>query len=137
MASVRSVFSSGGPRDRATAIYDINKHLGFQRTGSKIRKALDTALLASVRRGVIRNDGQLLHPDCRAIEDYSRDYLIQYLLADMGRTWWDQDYVIRATAYYLGFRRTGPAIHAALKATIATAIRRGLLERDGDKIRKR
>jgi hypothetical protein len=97
---------------------------------------LDTALRAAVRRGVVRNDGSLLHPECRNIEDYARDYLVQYLLAVMGRTWWEQEEAIQWTAYYLGFRRAGSTIRETLKATIATAIRRGLVERAGTAIRR-
>ncbi len=136
MAAVRLAFSSGGPRDRDTAIHDVADTLTFRRVGSKIRETLDSALRTAVRRGIVRNDGQLLHPDCRTIEDYDRDYLVQYLLAVIERTWWEQEDAIRCTANYLGFQRTGSTIHDTLKNTIATAIRRGLVERNGTMIRR-
>lgn len=43
---------------------------------------------------------------------------------------------IRAAARHLGFKRTGSLIRDAFKSAINGAIRRGLLEYDGQLIRK-
>ena len=69
--------------------------------------------------------------DCRAIDDYPLDLLVEYLLAAMGGSWWERAEAVTATARHLGFRRTGKNIVAALKPAINAAVRRGLLERDG------
>lgn len=90
-----------------------------------------------MRRGIIANERGLLEIDCRTIDDYPCDLLIEYLLAAMGGTWFDRSDAMRAAARHLGFRRTGKNIVAVLKSAINAAIRRGLLERGGPKsIRK-
>jgi hypothetical protein len=43
---------------------------------------------------------------------------------------------IRAAARHLGYQRTGKKIQAAFNLTIRTALRRGLLERDGQNLRR-
>ena len=99
--------------------------------GFHIREVLDDHLRTAVRRGIVAGDRGLLEFDCRAIDDYSRDLLVEYLLAAMGASWWERADAMTATARHLGFRRTGKNIVAALKSAINAALRRGLLERDG------
>jgi hypothetical protein len=71
----------------------------------------------------------------RKISDYSGDELISALLKGMGKKWWIRDDAIRVAAHRLGFRRTGSQIREAFRSAITGAIRRGLLEYDGDYIR--
>jgi hypothetical protein len=73
---------------------------------------------------------------CRGIPDYTRDHLIRMLMADLGTSWWERDELMRSTARYLGFRRTGSEIKKTLKSAINGAIRRGLLEYEGTRVRK-
>jgi len=54
----------------------------------------------------------------------------------MGKKWWTRDDAIRAAAHRLGFRRTGRQIRDAFKSAITGAIRLGLLEHNGDSIRR-
>jgi len=131
LAIIREVFSSGGARDREQAIREVAEALGYRRLGSHIREAVGDHLRTAVRRGIIVNDRGLLESDCRAIHDYPRDLLVEYLLAAMGGGWWERADAITATARHLGFRRTGKNVMAALKSAINAAVRRGLLERDG------
>ena len=72
----------------------------------------------------------------RKIGDYSRDELIAVLLKGIGKKWWTRDDAIRAASNRLGFRRTGSQIRDAFKSAITGAIRRGLMEYDGDYIRR-
>ncbi len=137
MATIRDVFSSGGPRGRDQALRDVAEALGYQRTGSRIRAALDREIQTAVRRGILDNRGGQLSLLCRTIDQYTRDHLVAMLLAAMGGTWWARDEAIVAAARHLGFRRTGQNLHAAFRSAINAAIRRGLLERDGgDQIRR-
>ena len=131
MAAFRQVFTDGAERDRDEAIREVARALGYARTGSTIRDTLDGQMRAAVRRGIIYCDNSVYAIDCRHIDDYTRDDLIDYLLAAMGRIWWDRDVAVTAAARYLGFRRTGKKIQAAFKSVINAAIRRKLLERDG------
>jgi hypothetical protein len=85
---------------------------------------------------VIVNQRGWLSLATRNINDYSRDDLIDALLAAMGNRWQERDEAIRAAARHLGFTRTGAAIQRAFKSAINGAIRRGWLESDKGLIRK-
>lgn len=136
VAAVRAAFSSGGARDRKTAIRDVARELQYSRVTPRVEKAVDKALRAAVHRGVIRKDGPFLQSDCRFIKDYSRDALVKHLLEAVGRSWWGRGEAAYWTAWHLGYRRVSASMYATLKSAITTAVRRGLLERDGDRIRK-
>ena len=90
----------------------------------------------ATKRRIIRKTGAAWTLDCRSINDYGRDDLIQALLNAMGRPWVEREDAIRAAARHLGFRRTGRQIRDAFKSAINGAIRRGLLESDGKLIRR-
>ena len=70
------------------------------------------------------------------INAYTREELISHLLTAMGRKWWAREDAIRAAARRLGYARTGSCIRDAFKFAVNGAIRRGLLEYDGQLIRK-
>lgn len=137
LAVVREVFGAGGHRDRDTAIRDVAHALGYRRVGKRIRETLDNDLRTAVRRGILENGPDGLALLCRHVDEYETDHLIAMLLAAMGTTWWDEDDAIRATARHLGYRRAGRKIVAAMESAIRTAIRRGVLERDGDCLRRK
>lgn len=137
LAVIRQVFADGARRDRATAIRDVAHALGYHRTGARIQDVLDTDLLTAVRRGILENERGELRLVCRSAGDYTLDHRVEMLLAAMGGSWQTRDEAITAAARHLGFRRTGPAIRAALKSAINARLRRGRLESDGaDLIRK-
>ena len=136
MAVIRDVFESGGPRDRDTAIRDVAPALGYRRVGARVDEALKKHLRTAVLRGILESDQGELSLLCRTIDGYERDRLVDTLLAAMGSTWWEQSEAIRAAARHLGFRRTGKKIQQAFKSAINGAIRRGLLERDGENLRR-
>ncbi|MBA3569106.1 MAG: hypothetical protein H0W28_07130 [Pyrinomonadaceae bacterium] len=54
----------------------------------------------------------------------------------MSRKWWTRDDAIRAGTHRLGLRRVGRRVTAGFKSAINGAIRRGLLEYDGQLIRQ-
>lgn len=137
IAVLREIFASGLALERAEAMRQTASALGFARTGERIAAAIDSALVAAVKRGVLKNERGMLSLDCRTIHDYPRELLTNALLAAMGRAWIERDEAIKAAARHLGFRRTGSAIRDAFKSVINGAIRRGLLEYDGALIRKR
>ena len=136
VAAIREVFAQNSELDRDSAIREVARTLGFGRTGSRITEAIDSALIAAAKRGVIQNNRGDLSLLTRNIGDYSRDELINTLLSVMGVAWWEREEAIRAATRHLGFRRTGSAIRDAFKSAINGAIRRGLLERDGELIRR-
>lgn len=136
MGAVRDLFSDGAERDRETALRDLAAALGYQRLGPRIRETLDNDLRTAVRRGILDNAPHGLRLLCRSVGEYTREHLVRMLMSDIADGWLDRDTLIRDTARYLGFRRTGSEIRKALKSAINGAIRRGLLEYEGDRVRK-
>ncbi|MGE0883662.1 MAG: hypothetical protein AB7P14_08970 [Blastocatellales bacterium] len=136
IAAIRDVFEEHAELDRDAATREVARKLGFARTGNRVAEAIDLALIAAVKRGVIKNERGWLSLDCRDIGDYPRELLTEMLLAAMGRGWTERDEAVIAATRHLGFRRTGAAIKKAFKSIINGAIRRGLLEYDGSLIRK-
>ena len=136
MAAIREVFSAGRSRTRQQAIKELSTALGYSRAGSRIVESLDGDLRAAVRRGILENDSDGLRLLCRTITDYTREFLVEQLIAGMGTTWWNRGDLIEGTARWLGFRRTGPVIRDTLKAAINSAIRRGKLESNGPSVRR-
>lgn len=136
MAVVRDVFAAGGARDREEAIRDIARALGYGRVGGRIEETLDNDIRTAVRRGILENTPEGLRLLCRDITQYQREFLIEQLLAGMGSTWWEREQLIDGTARFLGFRRTGPVIRDTLKSAINGAIRRGMLEHEGTRVRR-
>jgi hypothetical protein len=133
MAAIRQVFSDAAARDRETAMRDIARELGFDRTGNRIQERLNGELIAAARRMIIENNKGDLTLSSRTIEDYSREYLKTLFLSDMGYTWWDREDAINRAARYLGFTRTGVRIYDSFKSIINGLIREGKLESDPDK----
>ncbi|WP_442485604.1 hypothetical protein [Aeoliella sp. SH292] len=111
--------------------------LAAERLGKRVVGFLVLHLRTAVRRGIIYHEAGEFHPDCCTIRDYSRDDLVSYLAAALGRTWHTRDQAATTLARYLGFRRTGRHIHAATKSAINAGLRRGVLERDGPHLVRR
>lgn len=131
MATVRELFLDEQTRNRNDAVRDIARALGYRRVGSTISEVLSNDIRTAVRRGILDNTGGQLSLMCRSIDQYSRDHLVEMLLAAMGAGWWDREDAIVAATRHLGFRRTGANIRAAFKSAINAALRRGLIEADG------
>lgn len=89
-----------------------------------------------MHREILVNTHEGLRLLSRSIEDYTRDVLIEQLQAGMDTAWWEREDLIHSTTRWLGFRKTGPVIRKALKSAINGAIRRGLLEYEGSRVRR-
>jgi len=137
LATIRELFSAGGPRGREDAIRDVAHALGYGRVGSRIHKVVGIDLQTAVRRGILENVGGRYSLLCRTIGDYTLDHLVEMLTAAMGPEWQRRDQATTAAARHLGFRRTGQRIQAAFKSAINAAIRRGLVECDGPRLVRR
>ena len=131
MAVIREVFLDGPARSRDDAVRDIARALGYQRVGSTISEILGNDIRTAVRRGILDNASGQFTLLCRTIDRYTRDHLIDILLAALGQGWCEREEAIASAARHLGFRRTGSKIRIALMSAINGAIRRGLLEKDG------
>jgi SOS-response transcriptional repressor LexA len=134
---IRQVFGDGVPRSRDAAIRELARALGYSRTGSRVSKVLDNALVTAVRRGVLANVGGDLRPEARRIDEYDRDFLKSQFLASLdGRAWKDRADSIRDFARWMGFRRTGAVIDETTRSLIKGLLRAGRLEADGQSIRR-
>ena len=133
---IRGVFSSGGARDRETAMRDVAQALGFQRLGSHIREILSTDFLTAVRRGILVNENGQLSLGASDLRDYDRDSMKGDFLGAIGRTWTEREDAIRLFARWLGYARTGYVIEETARSLINGLIREGRLEKDGDRIRR-
>jgi hypothetical protein len=131
MAAIRELFLDGQPRPRDEAIRDLARALGYRRVGSTVGEVLGNDIRTAVRRGILDNAGGQFTLLCRAVDQYTRDHLVDILLAALGQGWCDRDEAIVAAARHIGFRRTGPNIRTAFKSAINAALRRGLIEPDG------
>lgn len=136
MAAFREVFTANGALTREETIRDVARALGFNRAGSRINFRIRYMFPIATKRGIIAKTENGFSIDCRSINDYRRDLLIDALLDSMGRRWWERDEAVRAAARHLGFRRTGRQIRDTFKSAINGAIRRGLLEYEGRSIRR-
>lgn len=132
---IREVINSSEAVNREDAIREIARRLGAERTGSRMRASIESALNAASRRSIIYSDSSGLRPLCRTIEQYKRDDLKNVLRSVIGRTWTDEEDAIRAGARYLGFRRTGSLIDKAFRSAINGGLKQGVLERSGRMLR--
>jgi hypothetical protein len=136
MSYVREAFTKGGARDREQAIKDVATALGFQRVGLRVGAEVDGYLRAAVRRGILKSENGSYSLLVRNAGDYTRDHLIEMLMASVDGSWMEREEAVRAIAKHLGFQRAGTAFKEALKSAINGAIRRGLLVYAGDRVRK-
>ncbi len=139
-ARIRQTFAEGPARVRDTAIVELARSLGYQRTGKNIREALDNALRTAVRRGILANDGDGLRLRYRSIEQFEADdrdgLKDQFLAALEGRTWIERSEATHALARWLGFTRTGAKIEEIAASLVNGLLREGRLEADGSRIRR-
>ncbi len=126
LQTIRQVFSTGGPRDRETALRDISQALGHQRLGKNVRATLEGDLLAAVRRGVLENTPEGYRLLARTFAEYHRDHLKASFLSAIGRNWVDREEAIRLLTRHLGFARTSAGnARLAGRAALCTAQRGG------------
>ncbi len=134
---IRQIFGDGVPRSRDAAIRELARALGYARTGSRVSKVLDNALVTAVRRGVLANIGGDLKLEARRIDEYDRDFLKAQFLASLdGRAWKDRADSIRDFARWMGFRRTGAVIDETARSLIKGLLREGRLEARDTLIRR-
>jgi hypothetical protein len=134
--AIREVFAANGELDGEAAVREVARAMGFQRAGSRIRHEIKTALRDARRRGIVMETDAGWRLEGRKIDDFSREQLVEALLRAMPGGWVEREEAMRRAARHLGFRRTGAAIQERFKSVIRGAIMRGLLEYDGDVIRK-
>ncbi len=128
---IRQVFSTGGARDRETALRDVAQAMGYQRVGTAIRDVLHRDLLTAVRRGILQNEGGELRLFARNLTEYHRDDLKANFLSAIGPSWIARDEAIRRLARWLGFARTGKEMMKEGRSVINGLIRMGELESEG------
>ena len=139
-AAIRQYLRDGQTRSRDDAITTLARALGYQRTGSAIREALDNAIRTAVRRGILQNEGGELSLRYRSLDQHAEDdrdgLKAQFLAALDGRVWIDREDATTAFARWMGFQRTGSKIEAVAASLINGLLREDRLEKDGNRIRR-
>ncbi len=137
MSRIELVFAAGGPRGRERAVREVAQILGYQRLGCRVREHVDSVLREAIRRGIVASSDGQLAPMCTSVNQHSQEHLVRMLKETMNRSvgWISREGAIHATARHMGYRRVGRHIRAAMKSAMNGAIRRGLIEADGDRIR--
>lgn len=136
LIAIRQAMPLATAYHREDLIRTIARDLGFARTGSHVRDAIEGALPTAARRKVAYYSGNEVWTGCKTIADYTRDELKSLFLAALGTTWWERPDAIRAATRYLGFARTGSKIEDIWKSIINGLLRTGQLQTDGPRIRR-
>jgi hypothetical protein len=111
--------------------------MGHQRLGSQIRNQLKNSVRTALRRKLLEAKGTELRLFASTIDDYSYDYLREVLMSvTHPRTRYDRETLFRSIARHLGFTRLTQDTLRVLKSTLNSAIRRGMVERVGEQIRR-
>lgn len=131
LRTIRKVFSTGGARDRETALREVNTALGHQRLGANLRTELDDALRTAVRRGILDNRNGQLRLLARSLEDYDRAFLKTQFLAAMGRGWVEREEAIYRWVRWMGYGRTTEGMFNAGRSLINGLVREGVVEVEG------
>lgn len=131
LRTIRKVFSTGGARDRETALREVNAALGNQRLGANLRTTLDDALRAAVRRGILDNSNGTLRLLARSLEDYDRAFLKTQFLAALGRGWVEREEAICRWVRWMGYGRTTDGMFNVGRSLINGLVREGELEVEG------
>lgn len=92
---------------------------------------------AALRRGILIADGDLVRGQTLAMSDYTREALRDALRSVMRKeAVYEREDAIRAVAQHLGFSRITETVRAPVKSAINSAIRQGILEYEGSRIRR-
>lgn len=134
MAAFRQAVRNRGTVTRDELLKDVSVRLGFQRLGSTIEHTLRGHLRAAIRRRIIGSDGLYdVFAATPSMSDYSRDELVDVLRSVIhSGTTVTRDEAIQAVARHLGFTRIRNTVAAPIRSAINGAIRRGVLNYEGD-----
>lgn len=137
MAAFRQTARGRGWIERDAFYRDAARHLGFLRVGRRIRERLKGHMRAALRRGILIADGDLVRGQTLAMSDYTREALRDALRSVMRKeAVYEREDAIRAVAQHLGFSRITETVRAPVKSAINSAIRQGILEYEGSRIRR-
>lgn len=132
---IRTVAAGNGQLVRNEFIIAVARELGFARTGDKIREAVEGAIRAASRRGIVETGVFGVMPGKVKSDDWTRDDLVDVLCSVLRKGCnYSRDEAIKLAASHIGFKRVGKNIDEAFRSAINGAIRRGLLAYEGDMI---
>ena len=138
MAVFRQVLRPGGERTRLELLREVARGLGFKRLGRNIEDGLRGHLRAAIRREIVGVEGvDTVMQRSRNLADYDREEIRERLSQMTDASGRDQEEVMRLVAAYYGFRRLTEGARAALRTAINSAIRHGVIERDGARLLRR
>ncbi|GEM_PF-129720 len=138
VCSIRQLLGDGRSREPESPIRELARELGHERVEPGMREALERAVRAAARRGVIRRERDEVALLARAITDYEKAFLKEQFLVSLGgKAWRTRDEAIRGFARWMGFRRTGKLIQETGRSLITSLLRAGALEAGKDGLIRR
>ena len=144
MAAIRIVALSRGRVEWEELKKDVKQMLGYGhvrgRSGTRIMGRIWTGILQALKRNIIK-----IHPyddytyliRTPTLYHYDKDFLVEKLLTRMRKdTWYEKKLVLDDLASWLGFPGIDGEAREPIEAAYRSAMRRGDIERDGDKIKR-
>jgi hypothetical protein len=138
LSAFRRVLKSGSLADD-DLLKQAARECGFAKATRGVRKVLKRHLRAAFLRRVVgrREDGMLILVTVR-FSDYEPTELIRTISSvtkPTGRVWERED-VVRNVAAYFGFERVTDSVRERMKSALNSAIRKGILAREGQLLRR-
>jgi hypothetical protein len=138
VSAFRQACRGNGWMSRDELLKAVSARLGYERLGPRIKETLKGHLRAAMRRKVIEADGdsvRIATPTMATYWEQYRDDFIDLLCGTM-RTGqrYEREYVIYALAARLGFERVKETVEEPIRSAINGAIRRGLIQSEGNLI---
>ncbi len=124
--------SRGGDTTEDDLLRSVLLRLGYERLGPKVTPILKGHLKAAVGRGIIEREGFFLRCATPTIKHYDAAFLMKSLTSVMRKDHaHERDEVIQALTAHLGYSAVSDAMRETMKTLFNSAIRQGLLARDG------
>lgn len=117
----------------------VAQRLGYERLGSSVKETLRGYLRdALLRRIVERQDDGTLGMGPRTLDAYTRDELIGVIPSVLRKGQAvDRDELMKAILHHLAFQRLTDPAHEALRSALNGAVRRGVLQAEGQGVVRR
>ncbi|GEM_PF-95866 len=137
IAAIRQAFGAAMRLDREDLMKATSVELGYTRLGKRVAKAITGGVNAAIRRGVLEDRDGSLWLTAPNLQSHDREVLIASITSCMRKNGvtTDED-LMREVLVHLGFQRLTSHAEEAMKGAIRTAIRRGILQREGELLRR-
>ena len=135
MAAFRAEIRGARDMREEDLLREVTRRLGFARLGKNIRSDLKGHLRAAIRRQIVAREGDYVMSATPQFAQYDDESLLKLLASIMRPAHeYDRDDVVRMISDHLGFAQPTNAIRDRMKSIFNSAIRRGMLSYQGQRI---